>query len=461
MSKDYRILLVDDEPIKCEILKDALMDEDYEVALATNALEAERLLNSAEFDVIITDLRMPGKDGLTFLREVKKKNPQQAMIVMTAYASVEDAVEAMKNGAFDFLQKPFSAEELILKLDRLTHYENLLKENQALRKKLVNEVRPKLVGSSDAMRELKSTIHRVAASDSTVLLQGESGTGKEVVARLIHESSHRSKGPFIPVACAALPETLVESELFGHEAGAFTGAAKGKPGRFELAAGGTIFLDDVDDVPLNVQVRLLRVLQERSIVRVGGTKPVLIDVRVIAATKVNLQALVQDGAFRQDLLYRLSVIPVLLPPLRDRKDDIPLLVKHFTSRFAARHGRPDPEFSAEAMEVLKHHSWPGNVRELEHVVERVVALIASEEILPEHIPLMSQMQAATDAFNINLEDAERIDLQKTLIDIEARIVDWAMERSNGNLAKAAEMLSVPRSTLQYRIQKLSTSSSEL
>ena len=315
-----KILIVDDEPLKRSILEDELSEAGYVVATAANPLEAEPLLAKDSFDVILTDLRMPGQDGLAFLGELKQRWPRQAVIVMTAYGTVETAVEAMKLGAFDFLQKPFSTEELLLKLDMLFRYEQLASENEELRRQLAPQLeQTRLVGNSEATRTVLARIHAVAGSDTTVLIDGESGTGKELAARMIHSTSWRASGPFVAVSCAALPEGLVEAELFGHETGAFTGATRQRIGRIELAHGGTLFLDDVEDIPLEVQVKLLRVLQERSLERVGGEQVIRVNIRVIAATKRSLPAMVAAGQFRADLFYRLNVIPLHLPPLRERR----------------------------------------------------------------------------------------------------------------------------------------------
>src|SRR3990172_9421848 len=324
-TEGRKLLIVDDELVKRTVMGEELSTVGYDVTLAANPLEAESILVKKMIDAVITDLRMPGQDGLSFLRTIKSRQPDQAVIVMTAYGTVDSAVEAMKLGAFDYLQKPFATEELILKLDRLFRYRQLAEENKDLRRQISStRAETRFIGQSDAAREVLSKIHAVSGTDTTVLIQGESGTGKELVARIIHESSYRSKGPFVSVACAALPETLIESELFGHEPGAFTGAGARRLGRFELSHTGTLFLDDVDDTPTAVQVKLLRVLQERRFERLGSEQSINVNIRLIAATKHNLRRLVDDGKLREDLYYRLNVIPVYLPPLRERMEDLPL-----------------------------------------------------------------------------------------------------------------------------------------
>jgi DNA-binding NtrC family response regulator len=330
-----KILIVEDEALKRSILQDELTTAGYSVVTATSPLEAEPALAEACFDVVLTDLRMPGQDGLSFLRELKTKRPDQPVIVMTAYGTVDTAVEAMKLGAFDYLQKPFSTEALLLKLNKVLQYEKLAQENEGLRQQLSRQRQEtRIIGRSEAIRKVLSRIHAVAGTDTTVLIQGESGTGKELAARMIHETSVRTSGPFIGVSCAALPTELVEAELFGHEAGAFTGATKRRIGRIELAHGGTLLLDDVDDIPLGVQVKLVRVLQERTLERVGSEQPVRVNIRIIAATKSDLSVLVAAGRFREDLFYRLSVVPLKMPPLRERMEDVPLLVAHFADKCA-------------------------------------------------------------------------------------------------------------------------------
>lgn len=450
-----KILIVDDEPIKRSILEDELRAAGYSVTTAANPLEAEPVLGKTAFDVVLTDIRMPGQDGLSFLRDLKKEQPDQPVIVMTAYGTVETAVEAMKLGAFDYIQKPFTSEELLLKLNKLLQYRHLASENEALRRQLaIPRAENRIVGRSEVIRALLGRICAVAGTDTTVLIQGESGTGKELVARMIHETSHRGAGPFVAISCASLPRDLMESELFGHEPGAFTGAAKKRIGRFELAHGGTIFLDDVDDIPLQLQVKLVRVLQERAFERVGGESLITTNIRVIAATKRSLPAMVAAGKFREDLYYRLNVVLFPIPPLRERSEDIPLLVEYFLEKLAVRMNRGRLTISPAAVAKLQQHTWPGNVRELEHVLEQMIVLRRGDSFDEEHLPELRLGGARRSPVSVSLEGASQVNLDSVLSEVEGRLVRWALGRTQGNLAKAAEMLGIPRSTLQYRVSRL-------
>jgi DNA-binding NtrC family response regulator len=449
------ILVVDDEQIKRSVLEDELRAAGYTVAVAANPLEAEPALAEKDFDVVVTDLRMPGQDGLSFLRGLKGRRPDQAVIVMTAYGTVDTAVEAMKLGAFDYLQKPFSTEELLLKLDKCLRFERLAEENAALRRQLsAPRADTRIVGQSAAIREILAQVHAVAGTDATVLVHGESGTGKELVARVIHESSHRAGGPFVAVSCAALPIDLVETELFGHEAGAFTGASQRRIGRFESAHAGTLFLDDVDDIPLRVQVKLLRVLQEHTIQRVGADELIHINVRVIGATKKHLPDLVAAGEFRQDLFYRLNVVPLHLPPLRERREDIRPLVQYFLGRLAIKTNRGDMTICEEAIARLESHDWPGNVRELEHVLERMVVLAGSSHIEEDGVPDLSAQWNASRVVSVSLQGVSEVNMSAVLADVEGQLLHWAVREAKGNLAEAARRLSLPRSTLQHRLKRL-------
>ena len=454
-EKTVNILLVDDEPIKRTVMEDELRDAGYGVVAVANPLEAESHLAKDRFDVVLTDLRMPGQDGLGFMRDLKARRADQAIIVMTAYGTVETAVEAMKLGAFDYLQKPFSTEELLLKLDRLLRFERMASENVALRREL--SPRPgetRIVGKSEAIRHVLGQIHAIADTDSSVLIEGASGTGKELAAKVIHETSHRASGPFVAVSCAALPRELVETELFGHEPGAFTGATKRRLGRIELAHGGTLFLDDVDDIPPEVQVKLLRVLQERVFERVGGEESIRVNIRVIAATKQSLVAMVADGQFRQDLYYRLNVVPLYMAPLQERREDVALLAQYFLERIAVKLNRDALTISPRAIARLQAHQWPGNVRELEHVLERMVALSRKNEFGEEDLPQLAESAATGSIVSLALDDVDQADLAAVHTEVEERMLRWALDRSQNNLARAAEMLGIPRSTLQYKLSKL-------
>ena len=449
------VLIVDDEPIKRTILEDELRDAGYTVAIAANPLEAEPVLKKRVFDIVLTDLRMPGQDGLSFLRDLRQMRAEQVVIVMTAYGTVQTAVNAMKLGAFDYLQKPFPTEELLLKISRALQYEQLTSENAALRQELAQpHAEDRVVGHSAVMRKVLERIHAIAGLDTTVLIEGESGTGKELIARTLHASSHRAAGPFVAVSCAALPRELVEAELFGHEPGAFTGATTRRLGRFECAHGGTLLLDDIDDIPIETQVKLLRVLQERAFDRVGGDHPIRTNVRVIAATKKSIAALVAAGQFREDLYYRLNVVPLQLPSLRERKEDIPLLVRHFLERLAIRMNRGTLTIAPAAVTALQAHEWPGNVRELEHVLERMVALSNSDKLELSDVPEFVRPAGVVELVSLSLEGVDKIDLAAVLAETEAKILRWALTRAEGNLARGAGLLGLPRSTFQYRVGKL-------
>ncbi|MBM4017576.1 MAG: sigma-54-dependent Fis family transcriptional regulator [Planctomycetes bacterium] len=454
MAVCARILIVDDERIKRSILEDELRAGGYDVVTAENPLQAEPKMKRTAFDVIVTDLRMPGQDGLSFLRQIKQRQPDQQVIVMTAYGTVETAVEAMKLGAFDYLLKPFATEELLLKIDRLMQYRRLASENEALRQQLAVQGPSRIIGQSESIRRLLARIHMVAPTDSTVLIEGESGTGKELVARMLHETSHRSRGPFVAVSCAALPKDLIESELFGHEPGAFTGATRQRTGRFELAHGGTLFLDEVDDIPMEVQVKLLRVLQERAFDRIGGEGTVQANVRVVAATKRPISPLVEEGRFREDLYYRLSVVPLHIPPLRERTEDIPCLVEFFLQRLATRLNRDNLSVTHEAMRKLREYSWPGNVRQLEHVLEQMAALSSHGTLDVSDLPVPVLSTRCSEVISLSLEGRSKVDLATVLEEAEAALVQWAVQKCGGNLSQAADALGIARSTLQYKMAKL-------
>jgi DNA-binding NtrC family response regulator len=457
MSCKVRLLIIDDEPIKRLVMEDQLREEGFTVDAYDNPLDADKALSSNSYDVILTDIRMPGLDGISFLKNIKEKNPNQAVIVMTAFGTVETAIEAMKQGAYDYLQKPFSTEELILKLDRLINHKQLVEENQKLRQQLGHDrAETRLIGRSAAIRDVLSKIHTLASVDSNVLIYGDSGTGKECVARLIHETGSRGTGPFVAVSCASLPAELIEAELFGHEPGAFTGANRQRIGRFELANGGTLFLDDVDDIPLDLQVKLLRVIQEHKLERIGGEATISVNFRLITASKRNLAMLVAEEKFREDLYFRLNIVPVYLPPLRQRREDIPLLCEYFTNRFATRLNLPNPRIDQEVMAKLISYSWPGNVRELENIIERMLVLSKDTQIRVDMLPV-EFFEPSVSAVTVRTEHLEQTNLRETLVNIEDQLVRWALMKADGNLAKAASLLNIPRSSLQYKMSKLDSS----
>jgi len=450
-----KILIVDDEPIKLSIMKEELFQAGYDVEAASNPLEAEPYIEKTFFDVVVTDIRMPGQDGLAFLKDLKKRRADQAVIVITAYGSVDSAVEAIKLGAFDYMQKPFSIEELLLKIDKLLAYENLTSENEALRHQLsLRKENSRIIGQSERIRNVLQRIHAISDTDTSVLIIGESGTGKELAAHTIHETSFRASGPFIPISCAVLPKELVEAELFGYEPGAFTGATKRHIGRFEIAHGGTIFLDDVDDIPLDIQVKLLRFLQEHTFERVGGNKSIRINARVIAATKKSLDVLVADKRFREDLFYRLNVVPLNMPPLRDMKEDIPLLADYILKRLAVRFNRGTITLSHKALVKLQEYHWPGNIREFEHVLERMIALSRKDELDENDVPELNPLSDTSHPIRYSLTGVKTLELEKVLAHTEEHLIRWALDASQGNLADAAKILTIPRSTLQYKMKKL-------
>ena len=452
---DIRVLVVDDDPLSRTALADLLNRQGYDAVEARNGEQALERFVTGEYLAVITDLRMPRMDGLELLGRLRERDPAVPVVLVTAYGSVQTAVEAMKEGASDYVTKPFSSEEILATLTRLADLQRLQRENRDLRTQIQSRYGfANIVGRSPGMRAVFEMIQTVARSRSTVLIQGESGTGKELVARALHYQSDRSSGPFVAVSCAALAENLLESELFGHEKGAFTGATGAKPGRVELAGGGTLFLDDIDDIPLNAQVKLLRVLQERVVERVGTVKSRKVDVRVVAATKIDLRQAAAEGAFRADLFYRLSVIPITLPPLRERTEDIPLLVNHFLVRFAERDGRDPLKLSPDCLQVLEGYGWPGNVRELENVVERLAAVCPGPrcglEVLPPEV-----VSGGAERLVAPIEiPPDGLDLTGELDRFESRILRWAIERTGGNKSKMARMLQISRSTLADHMRRL-------
>ena len=438
-----RILVVDDEARMAGLIRMELEEHAHSVSTAGDGAMALELVGRNDFDLVLTDLRMPGMDGLTLLKAVKEQSPETAVVLMTAYASAQTAVSAMKEGAYDYLIKPFEMDELLIMVERIDSQRRLLLENTQLRENLgAGEV--SILGESEAMREVFELVGKVADQDATVLIEGESGTGKELIARSIHAASHRAGSPFVVVNCAVIPDTLIESDLFGHEKGAFTGADRKKLGRFELADGGTVFLDEISELSGQAQVKLLRVLQERTVERLGGgVETIRIDVRVLAATNRNLQAQVSRGGFREDLFYRLNVFPIHLPPLRERAGDIPLLAGHFASSNGAGGIAPD------AVKILQQYRWPGNVRELENVIERAVILAGpGEEITARFI---SHLEAIPESD----EGAPRVTIPEGGVDIEdleKQHILEALRKSEGNKSEAARLLHMSRRRLYSRMQ---------
>ena len=451
-----KVLIVDDEKLIRISLESQLKKEGYTVKSVDNALDGIKMIKSEEYDVVVTDLRLSGMSGMDFLKEIKKHNQEIIVFIMTAYGTLESAVSAIKEGAYDYIAKPFSADELIIKLQRAVSLKNTTAEINRLRSEIQAEFEfSNVIGNSEAMRKVLETVKSVSDRDATVLIRGESGTGKEKIAGAIHYHSSRRTGPFIRVSCAALNREILESELFGHEKGAFTGAVKTRRGRFELANGGSIFLDDVDDIPMDMQVKLLRVLQERAFERVGGEETLCVDVRIICATKKDLLEQVKEECFREDLFYRLNVVPINIPPLRERKEDIPLLINYFLKKFVSQYEDALPDVSQEVLNVLLAYNWPGNVRELENVIEHAVAFSKSKGISIETLPeYLRRVDIRTDLLSMDLSNKQEINLQDALTEVEKKLIQWAHQKTNGNQVKMAEILGIPRTTLRNRLIKL-------
>ncbi|MBI3755492.1 MAG: sigma-54-dependent Fis family transcriptional regulator [Deltaproteobacteria bacterium] len=436
------VLLIEDEKLMRVTLEDALISEGYDVVSFETGTEALDSLKNNLFDVVVTDVRLPDIDGLGILKEISRMNDAQ-VIVMTAFGTITDAVEAMKLGAFDYITKPFSLDEFLLLIERALDVKRLKDENIRLKKDLSRcYCFPNIIGESSEMKKIFSLIEKVSESDSTVLILGESGTGKELIATTIHYQGRRKDKPLIKVNCAALPEGLIESELFGHEKGAFTGAIKRKLGRFELAHGGTIFLDEIGDLPLSTQSKILRVIQERQFERVGGTDTMNVDVRIIAATNRNLEEEVKKRNFREDLYYRLNVIPITLPSLREHKEDIPYLIDFLLSKCKNKLSR-NIRFSKEVLDYLLHYDYPGNVRELENIIERCITLSTSDTVEKDDLP----------SFIFKKNNSNRqVSLSDVAAEAEKEYIIRTLKTTNGNKTKAAEMLGISRKTLWEKIK---------
>jgi two-component system, NtrC family, response regulator PilR len=451
---EANVLVVDDERSMRELLAITLTKQGYEVQVADGGEAALEAIRRSSFDVVITDLRMAKIDGLGVLRAAKDLAPETAVIVITAVGSTETAVEAMKLGAYDYITKPFKLDEINLIVKNALERKHLLEENRYLRKQLqVQYQYDNLVGKSGGMVAVWDTIRKIADSPSTVMITGESGTGKEQVARSIHFNSVRQNKPFISVNCGAIPETLMESELFGHVKGAFTGAAANKVGLFSAADGGTLFLDEITEIPSLLQVKLLRAIQEREIRRVGETRETKIDVRLIAASNRDLEQAVSEGVLREDLFYRLNVIPIHLPPLRERRSDIPLLTAHFLQKIGKLLSKEMKGVAPEALSLLERYHWPGNLRELENVVERAMVLSGSADVLQvDGLPESLRRERPVRGVEIDLPD-DGMDLDATLDAIERRYLQRAMDRTNGVQTKAAELLRMTFRQFRYKLQK--------
>jgi len=450
-----KILIVDDERSLRDVLSIMLKRAGYDITVASDGDEAIARIEKELFDLVITDLKMPKAGGLEVLKAVKEASPDSVVLIITAFASAESAVEAMKLGAYDYLPKPFQVDEVQLIIRNALEKRRLSTENMLLKREMAAKtMQARMVGTSDAMQKVFDVIKKVADTKSNVLICGESGTGKELVARAIHASSARARMPFVPVNCSALPEALLESELFGYMKGAFTGAAANKAGLFEVASGGSIFLDEIGETTPATQVKLLRVLQEREFRRVGGTQDVKVDVRVIAATNKNLEKAVAEGLFREDLYYRLDVIPITLPPLRQREEDIPLLAQHFLEKFSRAVGKPVPALSPDAVKLLMAYEWKGNVRELENLIERAVAFGGGTTIKEEDIAgwLHRPSPATKSAYPTDLP-AEGLDLERLVDSIEKDLLLKALERAKWVKKRAAKLLQLDARSFRYRLSK--------
>jgi two-component system NtrC family response regulator len=446
MNDSIRILVVDDEASQRELVSGYLKKQGFEVFTAGGGESALELFRQAPMELILTDQRMPGLSGLDLLKAAREINPETQVIVMTAYGSVETAVAAMRDGAADYVAKPLNLEELRQKIQRIVEQHRLYAENRALREELKSRHRIEgIIGESGQMVEVISLVQRVAASEATVLIRGESGTGKELIAKAIHYASPRAARPLVRVNCAALPENLLESELFGHEKGSFTGAIATRKGRFELADTGTLFLDEIGDLPLHLQAKLLRVLQEREFERVGSSQPIKVNVRILSATHRDLESLMRAGHFRDDLYYRLNVVTILVPPLRERRQDLPPLMDHFLELFAAKNGKSLRGFSRAARDALLRYDYPGNVRELENLIERAVVLCRGDVIDRGDLPLMlDEPDAASEA---------PTQLTAAVEGLERRMIREALKRANGVQTRAAELLGVTERALRYKLKK--------
>jgi two-component system response regulator AtoC len=438
------LLVVDDDPVTIDLLKEVLSKEGYEVSAALSGEEAITRGTANFFDIVITDVRMGEKDGMEVLRFFKKNVPETTVIMITAFGSIETAIEAIREGAYDYISKPFKLDEIKFTLQRALEQRRLIQENKFYRQELLDKYQFKnVIGRTPQMFQVYKTIAKVADTRSTVLLYGERGTGKELIARSIHYNSQRNNRPFIPVDCASLVETLIESELFGHVRGAFTGASFAKRGLIEEADGGTLFLDEVGNLNLPMQSKLLRFLQEHEIKRVGGMESIKVDVKVIAATNQPLEPLIKSEKFREDLFDRLNVVTITLPPLRERKEDIPLLAKHFLQKFSEENHKNISHISPEALEILTQYSWPGNVRELEHTIERAVIFSIHPIILPEDLP--KKMSEEIEGQVILIPEKPL-----PLRELEKRYALKVLQETGGNKKKASEILGIDRTTL-YRI----------
>ncbi len=445
-----RILIVDDEPDALELMQELFERKGYLSLTASNGLDALKKIKNEEPEIVITDIRMPEMDGMQLLKTINKEHPHIPVIMVTAHGTIETAVEAMKLGAKDYILKPLRLDEILAKVERITQLNSLIKENEYLLNRLQQTYDfTNMIGKTEKIQQLFRLVKDVATTNTTILIGGESGVGKELIANAIHYNSPRAKRPFIKVNCGVLAESLLESELFGHMKGAFTGAIKDKIGRFEMADGGTLFLDEIGDISLNMQLKLLRVLQEGEFERVGGTETIKVDVRIIAATNRDLKKAMQEGNFRQDLYYRLNVIPIEVPPLRERREDIKFLVYHFMEKFNKVYGKNISEISPDAMELFENYEYPGNIRELENFIERIVVLSKNNTIEVTDLPEPIRKITRTPDKEINLDKG----FNHLVEDYEKQIIVKALEKNEHNKFQTAKMLNMNRSTLLSKLKK--------
>ncbi len=446
MTDSFRILIVDDELPQLELIGGFLKKQGFDVDEAEGGEKGLQMFRKESFDLVLTDQKMPKMSGLELLKAIRALNPEAAVIVMTAYGSIETAVSAIKEGASDYLTKPLNLDELLHRIETVKERNRLLPENRDLREALQERSRIEgIIGESGHMQEVLSLVRRVAPSEATVLIRGESGTGKELIAQAIHYASPRASRPLVRLNCAALPETLLESELFGHEKGAFTGAYAMRKGRFEVANGGSLFLDEIGDLPLHLQAKLLRVLQEKEFERVGSSHPIPVDVRILAATHRDLEKLIQQGQFREDLYYRLNVVTVVLPPLRERRQDIPPLLDHLVKKFAEKNDKTIKGFTQEARDALLRYDYPGNVRELENIVERSTVITRDEVIGRSDLPLTVQATEKVDDRGTNMT--------AVVEGLERKMIKDALAQSDGVQTRAADKLGITDRALRYKLKK--------
>jgi len=454
-----KILLIDDNKSTIDALSQIIMEKGYTPISAYSAEDGYKIYKSTAPDMIITDMKMPGMSGLDLLQKIRIDDEAIPVIVVTAFGTVKSAVQAVKLGAFDFITKPFSVDEIEIKIDKALNSRRLTLKNQELslenaylREEIGYEF-SEIIGKSTAMQTVFSHIKKVAPANSPVLILGNSGTGKELVARAIHVHSNRKDHPFIKVSCAALAQGVLESELFGHEKGSFSGAIRRKPGRFEIAARGSIFLDEIGEIPADIQVKLLRILQEKEFERVGGTETLKMNARIIAATNQDLAALIKSGKFREDLYYRLNVVPITLPSLQDRKEDIPLLVDHFIAKYNVETGRQVRDISPEALNALINYNWPGNIRELENVIERAIVMSTQAQLRLEDLPDILVTDVIDPHESVPEPVSEPGSLVELVNDFERKLIQEILDQNEGNIARAARKLKTKRTTLRYKIEK--------